>query len=95
MGVADRMASRPRSICDCTTWLVLLNDKVTRIAQVSLYCYCRPADGILDSKGPLSHMIAPSILAEINKEVKLVASGQKKRQDLYESYLPFIPEKKV
>ena len=26
--------------------------------------HCRPADGVLDCKGPLSGMIAPNILAE-------------------------------
>ena len=65
------------------------------MAQVPLYCYCQPAVGILDSKGPLSHTIARSILAEVNKEVKIVTAGQKKRQDLYELYLPFTPEEKV
>ena len=79
MGVADRMASRPRAICDRTMWLVLLNDEVTRMAQASLYRYCPPADSVLDSKGPLSRTIAPSILAEVIKEVKLVAAGQKKK----------------
>ena len=93
--MADRMASRPRSICDRTTWLVLLNDEVTRMAHVPLYCYCRPADSVLDSKGPLSCTIALSVLAKVNKEVKLVTAGQKKRQDLYELYLPFTPEEKV
>ena len=42
------------------------------MAQAALYRYCRPADGVLDSKGPLSPMIAPSILAEVNNEVELV-----------------------
>ena len=50
--MADRMASRPRAIWDRTMWLVLLNDKVTRMAQASLYRYCQPADDIIDSKGP-------------------------------------------
>ena len=72
MGVADRIASR-------TMWLVLLNDEIRRMAQASLYRYCQPADGVLNSKGPLSRTIAPSILAEVNEEVKLVAAGQKKR----------------
>ena len=41
------------------------------MAQAPLYRYCRPADGVLDSKGPLSRtIIALSILAEVNKEVK-------------------------
>ena len=40
-------------------------------------------------------MIALSICAELYKEVKLVTAGKKKRQDLYESYLPFTPEEKV
>ena len=50
------------------------------MAQASLYrYYYRLADGVLNSKGPLSRTIAPSVLAKINKEVKLVAAGQKKR----------------
>ena len=67
VGVANRMASQPRAICDRTIWLVLLNDEVTRMAQAFLYRYCRPGDGVLDSKAPLFHTIAPSILAEVNK----------------------------
>ena len=43
------------------------------MAQASLYRYCQPAVNILDSKGPLSHTIALSILAEVSKEVKFVA----------------------
>ena len=44
----------------------------------------------------LSCTIAPSVLAEINKEVKLIAASQKKisEQDLYELYLPFTLEEK-
>ena len=41
--------------------------------------HCQPADGVLDCKGPLSGMIAPNILAEINKEMKLATAGQKKK----------------
>ena len=60
---------------------------------MSLYRYCRPADGVLDSKGPLSRAIAPSILAEVNREVKLVAAaGQKKKRG---PYLSFTPEEKA
>ena len=40
--------------------------------------HCRPADGVLNCEGPLSGTIAPNILAEVNKEVKLAAAGQKK-----------------
>ena len=59
------------------------------MAQAPLYRYCQLADSVIDSKGPLSRMIAPSVLVELNKEVKPVAAGQKKTsgQDLYESYL--------
>ena len=71
MGVADRKVSQPRVICD----RLVLNDEVTRMAQASLYRYCRPADGIIDSKGPVALTIAPNILTEVNKEVKLVAVG--------------------
>ena len=73
--MTDRTASQPRSICDRTTWPVLLNDEVMRMVQASLYSYYRPAVGVLDSKGPLSCTIAPSILTEVNEEVKLVATG--------------------
>ena len=52
---------------DHTTWLVLLNDEVKRMAQVALYRYYRLADGVLDSKSPLSSTIAPSVLAEVNR----------------------------
>ena len=38
------------------------------------------ADGVLGYKVPLSNMIAPKTLAEVNKEVKL---GQKKKRGLY------------
>ena len=41
--------------------------------------HCRPADGVLNCKGPLSGTIAPNTLAEVNKEVKLTAAGQKKK----------------
>ena len=37
------------------------------MAQVALYRYCRLADGVLNSKGPLSSTIAPSVLAKINR----------------------------
>ena len=63
-----------------------------RMAQMSLYHYCRPADDVLDSKGPLSRTIAPSILAEVNKEVKSVTVAQKKKRG---SYLSFTPEEKA
>ena len=65
----------------------MLNGEVTRTAQAPLYRYCWPAESIIDSKGPPSHTIAPSVLAELNKKVKLVTTGQKKTSglDLYES----------
>ena len=69
IGVAERMASRPRAVSDRTTWLVSLNDEVTRMAQAFLYLYCRPGDGVLDSMAPLFRTIAPSVLAEVNKEI--------------------------
>ena len=47
--------------------------------EVALYRYFRPADGVLDSKGLLSGMIATSDLAEVNEEVKSVAAVQKKK----------------
>ena len=59
---------------------------------MALYRYFRPADGVLDSKGPLSGTIAPSVLAEVNKEVKSVAGAQKKKRGLY---LFFTPEEKA
>ena len=33
---------------------------------MSLYRYCRPADGVLDS---LARTIAPNILLEVNKDI--------------------------
>ena len=57
------------------------------MAQVSLYCYCRPADGILDSEGPLSLMIAPSVLTKVN----LLPLARRKQTFV----LPFTTEKKV
>ena len=42
--------------------------------------HCRPADGVIDCKGCLSDTIAPNTLAEVNKEVKLAAAGQKKKR---------------
>ena len=62
------------------------------MAHMSLYRYCRPADDVLDYKGPLSRMIAPSVLAEDNKEVKSVTAAQNKKRG---SYLSFIPEEKA
>ena len=56
---------------------------------MSLYRYCRPADGVLNSKGPLSCTVSPRVLAEVNKEVKLVATGQKKKRG------SFTPKQKV
>ena len=44
------------------------------MAQMSLYCYCQPADGVLDPNGPLAHTIAPNVLLEVNKEVKLITA---------------------
>ena len=35
------------------------------MAQMSLYRYCRPADGVL---GPLAHTITPNALSEVNKD---------------------------
>ena len=50
------------------------------MTQAALYRYYRTADSVLDSKSSLSRMIALSVLAEVNNEVKLVAAaGQKKR----------------
>ena len=40
---------------------IVLYDEATRIAQVTLYHYCQPVDSVIDSKSPLSCMIAPSI----------------------------------
>ena len=59
---------------------------------MALYRYFRPAHGVLDSKGPLLGTIAPSVLAEVNKEVKSVAGAQKKKRG---SYLFFTPEEKA
>ena len=59
---------------------------------MALYRYFRPADGVLDSKGPLSGTIAPSVLAEVKKEVNSVAGVQKKKRGLY---LFFTPEEKA
>ena len=39
------------------------------MAQVFLYRYCRPGDGVLDSKAPLFRTIALSVLTEVNKEI--------------------------
>ena len=50
------------------------------MAQAALYRYFPLTDGVLDSKGPLSHTIAPSVLAKVNKEVKLVAAGQTEKR---------------
>ena len=48
---------------------------------MSLYRYCRPADGVLDSNGPLARTIAPNVLLEVNKNMRLVAAaGQKKKR---------------
>ena len=53
------------------------------MAQMSLYRYCRAADGVLDPKGPLARTIPPNVLTEVNKQVKLVAAGQKKNRGSY------------
>ena len=53
------------------------------MAQMSLYRYCRAADGVLDPKGPLARTIPPNVLTEVNKQVKLVAAGQKKKRGSY------------
>jgi hypothetical protein len=65
---------------------------VTRMVQMSLYRYCQPDDGVLDSNGPLFHTIAPSVLAEVNKGVKSATAALKKKRG---SYLSFTPEEKV
>ena len=62
------------------------------MAQMSLYRYCRPADSVLDRNGRLTHTIAPNVLSEVNKEMKLVAAGKKKKRG---SYLSFTPEEKA
>ena len=50
---------------------------------------CQTTDDVLNS--------GPSVLyiAEINKEVKLVAAGQKKRRGSYDLYLFFTPKEKA
>ena len=53
------------------------------MAQMSLYRYCRAADGVLDPKGPLARTIPPNVLTEVNKQVKLVAAGQMKKRGSY------------
>ena len=53
------------------------------MAQMSLYRYCRSADGVLDPKGPLARTIPSNVLTEVNKQVKLVAAGQKKKRGSY------------
>ena len=50
------------------------------MAQMSLYRYCRAADGVLDPKGPLARTIPQNVLTEVNKQVKLVAAGQMKSE---------------
>ena len=62
------------------------------MAQMSLYRYCRPADGVLDPNDCLTRTIAPNVLSEVNKEMKLVTTGQKKKRG---SYLSFTPEEKA
>ena len=62
------------------------------MAQMSLYRYCRPADGVLDSKGPLSRTIPPAVLSEVNKRVKLVTANQTRMRG---SYLFLTPEEKA
>ena len=47
---------------------------------------------MLDHKGPLSDTITPNTLAEVNKDVKPSATGQKERRG---SYLSFTPMEKV
>ena len=41
---------------------------------------------MLECKGPLCNTIAPNILAEVSKEVKIAATGQKKKQGSYLSF---------
>ena len=66
--------------------LVLLNDMAMRMPQVSLYRYCQPS---------IPYTIAQSVLADVNKEVKLVAAGQKKKRGSCKSYLSFKLEGKM
>ena len=57
---------------------------------MSLYSYYRPADGVLDRNGRLIRI--SDRLSEVNKEMKLVAAGKKKKRG---SYLSFTPEEKA
>ena len=51
-----------------------------RIPTCKVHVHCKPGDGVLDCKGLYQLVtIAPNTLAKVNKEVKLSATGQKKK----------------
>ena len=58
---------------------------------MALYRWFRPVNGVLDPKGPLSSTVPPSVLTEVNKEVKKAQEHTKKRG----SYVFFTPEEKA
>ena len=71
------MATKARTCINakrCMPWYVSVANR-----RLPKLC-CRPTNGMLDSKGPLSGTIAPNILAKVNGEVKLATAGQEKKK---------------
>ena len=54
----------PQKLMDTKVHLVGMADADYLVPKL----YCRSADGMLDCKDPLSDIIAPNILAEVNKK---------------------------
>ena len=66
VGVVTSVAGRLAVKLACQ--LIAQLRRVNNGDKMFLYRYYRPADGVLDSKGPLSRTIPPAVLSEVNKE---------------------------
>ena len=68
VGVANLMTSQAR-YDDRTVDVAQRDYELMRMAQMALYRYYRPADGVLDPNCPLACMIASNVPSEVNKEM--------------------------
>ena len=59
---------------------------------MALYKWFQSVVGVLDPKGPLASTVPPSVLIEVNKEVKNVQEHSKKKRG---SYVFFTAEEKA
>ena len=63
---------------------------LTKAKEMVLHRWLRPSNGVLDSKGPLSHTIPSKVITEVNKELKNVSQTKKSGP-----YLSFTADEKA